>query len=339
MKIGPVLKMIAGFVLASAGLWIFFRDVNYADLASEIRTTPWWVVLSCLILPFFSMWLRAVRWKIILPHSSLTKSRELFPVITISFMINNILPARIGEAARALILWRRFKYSPAESVGSLLVERLLDSLAFAGFFFVPILFGGAVQELRVFAMAVAAIFFGCLLCLILYRLFPDFLISYSAKLATLLPNKFQKKVTNIGKELISNLDWIFSLSVVVKILILSFIISSSYAVMIYALGWNLENFSFLDSLLAQAFAAMGAAIPLAPGYVGTLHAAMAKGLTMNGVDIQKAGAMVILYHSISYVAVTVAGLLFLIGSKFSFKEISAARDDFDAFDTRDGSER
>jgi uncharacterized membrane protein YbhN (UPF0104 family) len=84
-------------------------------------------------------------------------------------------------------------------------------------------------------------------------------------------------------------------------------------------------FTVLHGLFAQAFAAMGAAIPLAPGYVGTLHAVLLQGLLLCGLTREKAMVTAILYHAIPYCAVTLLGLYYFFKMRVSFKEISTVK--------------
>jgi uncharacterized membrane protein YbhN (UPF0104 family) len=84
-------------------------------------------------------------------------------------------------------------------------------------------------------------------------------------------------------------------------------------------------FGLLEGMFAQSFAAFGAAIPLAPGYVGTLHAVMLQGLEILGMNGDKARALVILYHAVNYLVITVLGLYFFFRMRLSIKEISTAK--------------
>jgi uncharacterized membrane protein YbhN (UPF0104 family) len=83
----------------------------------------------------------------------------------------------------------------------------------------------------------------------------------------------------------------------------------------------------LDSLFAQAFAACGSAIPLAPGAVGTLHAVLLQGLVITGMEAGKARALVVLYHAVGYVALTTIGLVFFLTMNVKFKEITESPKD------------
>jgi uncharacterized membrane protein YbhN (UPF0104 family) len=104
-------------------------------------------------------------------------------------------------------------------------------------------------------------------------------------------------------------------------------------VMIWLLGFQIQSFGFLDSMFGVAFAALGAAIPLSPGYVGTLHAMMQEGLSLLGVALEKAGAITILYHAIGYVIVTIMGIYFFFTTNVSMSDIGKAKDELKNKDT------
>ena len=91
--------------------------------------------------------IRAARWRVflapVLPSSSF-KAR--FATTCIGFMANNLLPARVGEFARAYALSRTEKISASAAFGSLVVERLFDAFVLALFLAVPVLLPARVGE-------------------------------------------------------------------------------------------------------------------------------------------------------------------------------------------------
>lgn len=143
MKKSTVFQLTGGLLIAGVGLYIFFRDVNPGILLKEIRQTKYWIILVSVILNPLSLWFRALRWELMLPSRPDTVRNGLFPVVMIGFMFNNIFPARIGEAARAVLLWKKNRFTVMESVGLLLIERFIDTLMYASFssflYFLPVL--------------------------------------------------------------------------------------------------------------------------------------------------------------------------------------------------------
>jgi glycosyltransferase 2 family protein len=338
MKPMRMVQFAGGIALAAAGLWFFFRKVDLHKLVSELLACNPWTIFLCAALAVASLFFRTLRWNIMLPGNPAWSKKGLFSIIAVSFMINNILPARMGEVARAVLLWKKNGFSPAVSIGSLILERAIDLLGFMACFFVPVFVLDSMQTTTVgpatsaglknltlftFALALCGIFCGVLASFFLYGRFPRHVRGIGKKLAALLPASIQKKVNKMAGEVLLNLHWTTSARKSALVCSYTALIMLCYAGMILALI-NDFRFTILHGLFANAFAALGAAIPLAPGFVGTLHAVLLQGLLFCGLSREKASAVTILYHAIGYCTVTVIGLYFYFKMQIKVKEISEA---------------
>ncbi|MCL2688613.1 MAG: flippase-like domain-containing protein [Chitinispirillia bacterium] len=333
-----ILQLLAGLVLAVAGLYIFFgksgegEEAILSSLMRELSNTSISALALCAVLSIFVMWLRGLRWHIMLPKcEDGAHKKGLFRIVTIAFMINNILPARLGEAARVVLLWKRNGFPVATSIGSLVVERILDAIVYASFFFVPIFLSPALASrlqndvhpaAMLFAVGAAVIVALTVGLLIFYVLKPQWFRKTVGKTGKFLPSKISGKGQNIGAQLESNLNWAFSKRKIIQIAFLSYAVAFCYSLMLIVLASQWGTFGIIESMFGQAFASFGAAIPLTPGYVGTLHAALKTGLTLTGIDPTKAMAMAVIYHALPFVTVTAAGLLFLFSFNIKFKDIT-----------------
>jgi uncharacterized protein (TIRG00374 family) len=339
VKIPRYVQWIAGIVLAAFGMWIFFKNVNMHELLHQIKTSNPLVLVACGLLSIFTIWIRAVRASILLPSCTKGQRKNLFPIISIAFMINNILPARMGEAARAMLMWKKNGYSGAVSIGSLVLERLIDTLVFLSCFFIPVFCIPELSATNVSAPAAVSaksitlygiaiifslVYIGSVLFLFTYSRFPKFIKNCGKKAGHFIPKKLAAKISNIAAELMSNLNWTFSLKKVLGVVTLSYSVVVCYAAITMLLVWQ-KDFTVFKGLFAQAFAALGAAIPLAPGYVGTMHAVFFQGLTFLGLEKEKAGVVTIFYHAVPYLFVTVLGLFYFFRQHVSFKDISNAQ--------------
>jgi uncharacterized protein (TIRG00374 family) len=240
-------------------------------------------------------------------------------------MLNNIFPARAGEAARVVLLWRQNGYSPFTGLGALLVERIWDVVTLASFFVVPVLILPSLGGLHKVAVLMGL---GCcawIAFLVGHALFPRLVLRICTTLTRLLPAKGRVHADRILKELLSSLDWCRSPWRFSAAIMLSLAIELCYSVGLAALIGGRAADALLRGLFAQSLGAVGAAIPLAPGYVGTLHAFLLQGLSMVGVMEDKARAIAIVFHACGYVSVTVLGLVLLMKMKLSLKEMSKAK--------------
>lgn len=328
MRKTHLLQGAGGILISALGLYIFFKSVDTTVLWTEIRTTEKWIIAAVVALNPLTIWLRSLRWKVMLPDIRQQNSKSgLFSITMIGFMINNIFPARIGEAARAVLLWKRNGFTVMESAGSLLVERTLDTLLYSAFFFIPVFGNSSLASLQPYAAMMMAVFALSVLFLVIYSRFKAGAIKIASKMLILVPDRLKKPVEKLSKELISNLEWTFSWHRAMRVLLYSVLMMSCYVVMMCFLAWGLNTFNILDSMFGVSMAAIGAAIPLSPGYIGTLHSSLLQGLGMVGVVGNKAGAMAVLYHGIGYITITALGLMFLMSMKVSFKEIRKANEE------------
>jgi hypothetical protein len=338
VKLSRAIQWVLGAGLAAAGLLFFFRNVEPHRLVEQLLHTNVLVILVCAALSVCSLWFRALRWRILLPAAPAAHTKRLFSIVTIAFMINNILPARLGEAARAVLLWKRNGYTVAVSIGSLVLERGIDLLMFSACFFVPVFLAPLVTPesglaasasvykaltLKSFAVVLAAGVAVSIALLFAYSRFPKAVTWLGTNCLRFLPVKAHPRLKRVARDVISTLDWTFSAKKWLAVLLLSFMIVACYAVMVVLLAGQ-DNFGFLSGFFAQAFAALGAAIPLAPGYVGTLHAVMLEGLTLCGMARDKAQAITIIFHAVPYITVTLLGLYYFFSLNISFRDISEA---------------
>lgn len=324
-----------GICFAVGGLLVFFRSVDMRGLAYQLSHTRPLGLAAPAVLSVAAIWLRSLRWSIMLPAPPLSHKKQLFPIVMVSFMINNILPARMGEAARAVLLWRRNGYGAAVSIGSLILERGIDVLALSACFFVPVFCGGLPSDsglsesvnksLPLHSLAVVfatAAAFGVGL-FTAHSLFPAGVRRMFKAMLAAAPKALRPKIRSIGADVASTLDWTFSIGKVLAVIAISAgIVLCSVLAVVLLVGES--GFGFLQGSFSQAFAAFGAAIPLAPGYVGTLHAIMLEGLVLCGLARDKAQAVTILYHAIPYVTVTLLGLYYFFRLNITFKDISEA---------------
>lgn len=73
--------------------------------------------------------LRALRWWLLFAAAQRPPLRAVTYALLVGYFFNNILPARAGEAARVIALHKRAATPRAETLGTVVVERLFDVLA------------------------------------------------------------------------------------------------------------------------------------------------------------------------------------------------------------------
>src|SRR5439155_15546012 len=119
-----------GFLISAALLAYLFHSIEWSKVVQHIREANYGLLALTAVVATCIFPLRARRWRTILdpvaPHVPLGK---LWRATAIGMMVNNVLPARAGEPARAFALWREAPEVPfSTAFASLAVDRVFDAI-------------------------------------------------------------------------------------------------------------------------------------------------------------------------------------------------------------------
>jgi uncharacterized protein (TIRG00374 family) len=282
-------------------------------------------VVAALGLYAVAAWLRSVRWGLMLPpHSASTLT--LLRALLVGFTVNNLLPARLGEAARAFLLKQWARVPVGITVASVVVERVLDGLTLAALLLLAVvLLPSAPSYLLAIGLMVGGGFVAGALVLGLIAWRPDVVVRAIRFATRPLPAHIRALCERIifgfvdglvlvrGWRLLGQLAllsvgaWLCE-SGVFYVLMFGFPIPASPALAI--LGGSAANFATL--------------VPSSPGYVGTFDGVLVK-VVMDAlgsaVVYEEVLAYALVVRALLFLPVTVAGLLVLWRSDLSFAEI------------------
>uniref|UniRef100_A0A7C4VYJ4 Flippase-like domain-containing protein n=1 Tax=Desulfatirhabdium butyrativorans TaxID=340467 RepID=A0A7C4VYJ4_9BACT len=129
-----LLSLIVGTGCSAAALYLAFRNVPLAALGSYIVSVHplWTMVAAALVILNFVV--RVWRWRLILADSAKVDFWPAFHPLMIGFMMNCILPGRIGEIARPAILSKRAAVPFATGLATVATERAFDALILIALF-------------------------------------------------------------------------------------------------------------------------------------------------------------------------------------------------------------
>jgi uncharacterized membrane protein YbhN (UPF0104 family) len=122
------IQLLVGLLLSGFFLYWVFRPVDFQQLGQALIDFQWLWAFPFLVVTALSLYLRAVRWRILLSPVADLSSRRLFSPLMAGFALNNLLPARAGEFARALFLNRADGLPLAPTFATIVVERLMDMI-------------------------------------------------------------------------------------------------------------------------------------------------------------------------------------------------------------------
>jgi hypothetical protein len=124
-------RLLVSFGLTALfGGWAF-RGVQWADLWASLRTADFlWLVPHVVLLQCVH-WLRALRWGSLLSGLERVPFRALNASTAVGNMLFVLLPLRLGEFARPILISRRSTISAPAALTSVVLERVIDGVAIA----------------------------------------------------------------------------------------------------------------------------------------------------------------------------------------------------------------
>ena len=129
MKNHLIISLVVGIALSVAALYFAFRNVPLNELLHYLKSINYLWAFPAVILVLVSFFIRALRWKFILASSHKIEIWRTFHPMMIGFMINCILPGRLGEFARPAILQKNEKVPFATGIATVVAERVFDVVA------------------------------------------------------------------------------------------------------------------------------------------------------------------------------------------------------------------
>ncbi|MDQ6693221.1 MAG: flippase-like domain-containing protein [Chloroflexota bacterium] len=140
-------RTILSFLLALGIIVFIFTRLNIdpAKTWATMLTANPLFFLAGFVVYYSAFWLRAARWRMLLGNvgytsnpstskggSKLPSLNGLVEIIYLSWFVNCIVPAKLGDAYRSYLLKRNANISFSTTIGTILAERVVDLLVLFG---------------------------------------------------------------------------------------------------------------------------------------------------------------------------------------------------------------
>ena len=315
------LKLLLSLLLSAVCLYFATRNVRWAEFRAIMASAVLWPVLLGVLISGISFMLRAFRWQILLKPFQAVSNWKLLRWEVGGLLVNNLLPLRLGELARAYWTGHRTTIPKSTVLATIVVERISDMVAIAliggGILLGLGLYhsGAAIQAGAATAAAVilAAGIFG------LRRLLrPETQQALIRRIERFLPAALSASIEKFLHGLRIVHDW----GEIVKLALVSLTIWSVDITVLLVFSRSLHlTISWPQTGVVLLGLMLGVMVPAAPGAAGTYEAGGVAALTLIGVDKTLALSYVLLIHVVQYLVVLLAGVPILIAEGFSPKSL------------------
>jgi glycosyltransferase 2 family protein len=287
--LGALVSIVA---LGAVAWWITQQDEpRLPDTAEGFA----WLALALLV-SACTLTLRGWRWHRILKDTGVPhRLRDAFGLTLVAYMGNNVLPARGGELLKIGLLGARTTARRRTILGTVLVERILDSAILAALFASLTWAGvkGSASGWATATLAAGILGLGA--------------IGLAVYLRLRRRGRFERFATTIRP--VARAAKLLGRPEGARLGLLSVVIWCLEGVTFLVIARSIElDLEPLSAIAVVVLASLAAAIPALPGYVGTFDAALLVGLHAVGIEGGDAVGLLLLARFVFFVPVTVVGL-------------------------------
>ena len=315
-------RFTLGLLVGVIAIFWFGWELNLDELLEILQAVKIeWVALAAVIL-LAEFVIRALRWSVLLrPMGFEIPLKLLFSAQVIGASLNTILPLRAGEVAKPLLVSQKSGHPFWAVTATAIMERVFDILGMVSVLVVMLFFLDSrpetnsedlnrVQNLQryggifgIFALVCMAVFFALTAQRERARPIFEFIVRPA-------PQPVQNLFLSLYDGFVKGLSAIQSPKSVILSAVLSIGMWLNGALAIFVL---FKAFSLPLGFGAACFTAvaiaLSVALPQAPGFIGVFHVAIEETLLLWGMSIGPAKGFALVFWAISFIPVTVLGVI------------------------------
>jgi len=316
-------KILLGIGLGIVLIYFSVRGIDFNETLTDLKKVHLGYAGLSLFFIILMQALRSYRWGVILEPMEKISQFTLFAVTSVGFLAIAAIPARIGELARPYLIAKRSSIKMSSALGTIIVERVLDSLAVLTITVAVFI----LQDLPSWMFTSGILFFSvtmlviaCMIGLIWRR---ERAVKIIDRILRWLPGKLAQKVNHVIHHFIDGFQVITDVNSLLYLLLLSAVVWLVDVAAIYTLllafGFNLP---LLAAFVVMVILIAGIAIPTAPGFIGNWHYACILGLSLFGIAKPEGFSFALVYHFLSMIVVIILGAIFLPFNKLSISDMT-----------------
>ncbi len=304
------LRIVLSIVISAVFLGFALRGVQWDKAGDALRAANYWWVVAMLPVTVWSLLIRAQRWRVFLQGVGVPPLRPLVSATNIGFFANMVLPLRIGEVLRPVLLSRLATLPLSGVLASVLLERIFDMFTILFLFGLSASLVNVSDQVRQWGWILSGLALAVAAVIVLIRLQERLALSIARKLADLLPAKIGDAAFGFAKGFVQALEMLDSPIAYLRAfgwsLYLWFVISLVYAFGFWA--FHLEVPALRGALVLTTLVAIAVSVPSAPGFIGSFQLGCVLGLKIFGIDESEAIAYSLVVHATQFIGCIAAGM-------------------------------
>jgi len=315
--------VLVGVAVSAGALFVVLRSVDLEETGRLVASANLPILSLTLVVVAVQIVLRTARWGVLLRPFAPRRLHlwRLAPLLLIGYLGNAVLPARLGEPIRAVLVNRREGVPLPEALGAVFLERLVDVATLGLVAFAAAAVAGA--PAWVVQIAAIAALVGTGLVVLFAVGSPSAVVGAARRLPVARRrDAYGRSLDRVARFVgaLGHAHPVSSIGIAVAVSSVAWVLdATTFWLVGRSLGIDLH---FGAAVLVAAVAVLGTAIPSAPGYVGTFELAAASVAVALGVPESAALGLALVAHGATVLPPAVGGALSLVGTGASLRQVA-----------------
>ena len=309
------LSLLFGLLISAIAVVWGFRGLDWDGIQTGLRTLSWSAVALYVLSLLIIHVLRTARWALMV--------RVLDPKVSVYHLVGMsflgfagvfLVPLRLGELARPLLLKVHSRIGFSAGLGTVAIERAVDGLVMTGFLVGAILLGAAPSSGMLLTGTLAlGVFVGASLAFAAMARWPHASEAFWGRLLSPFGERIRDAVLGLLRGFVEGLGSLPTHSARLNYLGLTFAYWGLNGLGMWFLATQMGlSVSLQAMFVTMALLVVGIMVPAGPGAVGTFHAAIIWGLShLYGVDRTGAAAFALTVHGLQVIHMLLVSLPFV----------------------------
>ena len=306
-----IILIIVAFSLSFLSFLWFIKNTDWDVTLKAINYVDQSEIIFLFFLYITSFLLKVVRFNFFQNSIQKSKLKVLFEAICLNYIVNILMPLRLGEVTRIVYLKKKINFSALSSLVVITAEKFFDILIIIIILFVlniseftPSLYNVLMPDFLI-KLSIQKNFIPIFICIIVLSIFIVFYRRYIFDVIQVIID-YIKKIKGINL-IVKSPETLF------KIFLISVLIWFFEGLVFYnaASYLKLEN-PLILGFLSLCFVAFSTAVPSSPGGVGVFEASVVFAVLMLGENLSVGLSLAIIVHSVQiFSVILITSLVFL----------------------------
>lgn len=314
-----ILLAFSGIIISIILMYFTFSNINLSLFFKHLTQINIFLIPLFFLSTFFEIFFRTLKWYFILSSFVKIELNKLFRFEVIALGVNNLLPFRMGEVSKILLVSKHYGVSKTAVFSSVFIERLIDTVMLFSVFIIYSLTGGIKIPLINTKNALYIII------IILTAIYLFFIYSEKIMKKRWALN-LEKKHPSVHSFIIKlktgglcfSSPWITFLILASGFIQWNFDVLNNY---IIAKSLKIDTINFSKAAITVIAGSLSASIPSMPGYFGNYEYAISRICMIWGIDRELSTLFPAVIHMLTYLIITLSAVIFIYFEGISFKNL------------------